>query len=313
MTAMTPGSNIPLARRPRGGGRRRPGAARRIGPAAHRRRQGALRRRLHLLQPADRARCDATAPAAAPPRRDHRGHRGRARRHREDRRHRQPGRRGPDLPGHRADGHHPQRRRRQRARHLHPAAAGRRDRAGRSSRSTCATARGRSARSARATRTAWRASPPTSVSPSRRSRPPPPAAAPRPPPPPAPPRRPPPGRTRAVAARPPRPPPRRGARRAPAPGAGKINLDKGRVSLQKNQTVSLVKGGRPLLSQVKMGLGWEPAFRGKDIDLDASVIAYGPQRNHIDSCYFGKLVHPERRDQALRRQPHRRGRRATTR
>ncbi|WP_240135896.1 TerD family protein [Streptomyces sp. MUM 178J] len=74
-----------------------------------------------------------------------------------------------------------------------------------------------------------------------------------------------------------------------APGAGKINLDKGRVSLQKNQTVSLVKGGRPLLSQVKMGLGWEPAFRGKDIDLDASVIAYGPSRNHLDSCYFGKL------------------------
>uniref|UniRef100_A0AAU2K166 TerD family protein n=1 Tax=Streptomyces sp. NBC_00049 TaxID=2903617 RepID=A0AAU2K166_9ACTN len=73
------------------------------------------------------------------------------------------------------------------------------------------------------------------------------------------------------------------------PGGGKINLDKGRVSLQKNQTVSLVKGGRPLLSQVKMGLGWEPAFRGADIDLDASVIAYGPQRNHIDSCYFGKL------------------------
>ncbi|SMF81686.1 TerD family protein [Streptomyces sp. Amel2xC10] len=75
----------------------------------------------------------------------------------------------------------------------------------------------------------------------------------------------------------------------PAPGAGKINLDKGRVSLQKNQTVSLMKGGRPLLSQVKMGLGWEPAYRGKDIDLDASVIAFGPQRNHIDSCYFGKL------------------------
>ncbi|MFD9220854.1 TerD family protein [Streptomyces sp. NPDC060064] len=76
---------------------------------------------------------------------------------------------------------------------------------------------------------------------------------------------------------------------APAAGAGKINLDKGRVSLQKNQTVSLVKGGRPLLSQVKMGLGWEPAFGGKDIDLDASVIAYGPNRNHLDSCYFGKL------------------------
>ncbi|MFD5874349.1 TerD family protein [Streptomyces sp. NPDC060322] len=87
-----------------------------------------------------------------------------------------------------------------------------------------------------------------------------------------------------VPAAPPAPP----APSAPA-GSGKINLDKGKVSLQKNQTVSLVKGGRPLLSQVKMGLGWEPAFRGKDIDLDASVIAFGPNRNHLDSCYFGKL------------------------
>ncbi|MFF7180394.1 TerD family protein [Streptomyces sp. NPDC008121] len=84
-------------------------------------------------------------------------------------------------------------------------------------------------------------------------------------------------------------PPPPAAAPAPAAATGKINLDKGRVNLQKNQTVSLVKGGRPLLSQVKMGLGWEPAYRGKDIDLDASVIAYGPQRNHLDSCYFGKL------------------------
>lgn len=77
---------------------------------------------------------------------------------------------------------------------------------------------------------------------------------------------------------------------APAPGSGKINLDKGRVSLQKNQTVSLVKGGRPLLTSVTMGLGWEPAFRGKSIDLDASVIAYGPDRKKIDNCFFGKLM-----------------------
>ncbi|WP_328867488.1 TerD family protein [Streptomyces sp. NBC_00304] len=88
-----------------------------------------------------------------------------------------------------------------------------------------------------------------------------------------------------VPAAPPAPP---AAPPAP-PATGRINLDKGRVNLQKNQTVSLVKGGKPLLSQVKMGLGWEPAFRGKDIDLDASVIAYGPDRNHLDSCYFGKL------------------------
>ncbi|WP_212910825.1 TerD family protein [Streptomyces sp. TS71-3] len=109
----------------------------------------------------------------------------------------------------------------------------------------------------------------------------PPAAPPAPPMPPAPPAQPPLAAAPAPQAAPAPP--------APAPGAGKINLDKGRVSLQKNQTVSLVKGGRPLLSRVRMGLGWEPAFRGGDIDLDASVIAYGAQRNHLDSCYFGKL------------------------
>jgi len=115
-----------------------------------------------------------------------------------------------------------------------------------------------------------------------------PAAAPAPPAAPAP-MAPPAVDPRAAASAPPVPSAPPAAPPAPPVGAGKINLDKGRVSLQKNQTVSLVKGGRPLLSQVKMGLGWEPAFRGKDIDLDASVIAYGPNRNHLDSCYFGKL------------------------
>ncbi len=75
----------------------------------------------------------------------------------------------------------------------------------------------------------------------------------------------------------------------PAPGAGKINLDKGRVDLRKNETVSLVKNDRPVLGALRMGLGWEPAYRGRDIDLDASVIAYDANRKPIDVCYFGKL------------------------
>ncbi|MFI1967563.1 stress-induced protein [Streptomyces cinnamoneus] len=80
----------------------------------------------------------------------------------------------------------------------------------------------------------------------------------------------------------------------PAPAAppavpGKISLDKGKVSLRKNETVSLVKGGQPLTRSVKMGLGWEPAWNSAAIDLDASVIAYGPDRNMIDACYFGRL------------------------
>ncbi|NUS14010.1 MAG: TerD family protein, partial [Streptomyces sp.] len=90
---------------------------------------------------------------------------------------------------------------------------------------------------------------------------------------------------------PPPPPAPPAAPPAPPAGApGRINLDKGRVSLRKNETVSLVKGGKPLLSSVRMGLGWEPAFRGRDIDLDASVIVYGPQRNHLETCYFGRLA-----------------------
>ncbi|WP_189037981.1 TerD family protein [Streptomyces daqingensis] len=94
----------------------------------------------------------------------------------------------------------------------------------------------------------------------------------------------------------PAPPPTPAAQPAPSapPANVKINLDKGRVSLQKNQTVSLTKGGRPVLTTVKMGLGWEPAYKGRgraqDIDLDASVIAYDANRKKVDACYFGKLV-----------------------
>lgn len=79
---------------------------------------------------------------------------------------------------------------------------------------------------------------------------------------------------------------------APAPGApqpGVVNLDKGRVNLRKNETVSLVKAGRPMLSVVRMGLGWEPAFGGRSIDLDASVIAYDSQRKKVDNAWFMKL------------------------
>ncbi len=125
---------------------------------------------------------------------------------------------------------------------------------------------------------------PTAAAPAASQVPPPPTAPPAPAAPPAPTAQPPVHAAPAAPAPAPAP-------AAPSPaGAPKINLDKGRVSLQKNQTVSLVKGGRPLLSRVRMGLGWEPAFRGKDIDLDASVIAYGPQRNPIEVCYFGKLA-----------------------
>lgn len=79
---------------------------------------------------------------------------------------------------------------------------------------------------------------------------------------------------------PPPPPPAA----APA-GGGLVNLDKGRVSLQKGQSVSLVKTGAPPLTRVRMGLGWDVGF-GEDIDLDASCILYDDRRKDVDKVWF---------------------------
>jgi stress response protein SCP2 len=72
----------------------------------------------------------------------------------------------------------------------------------------------------------------------------------------------------------------------PPPAAGGVvNLDKGRVSLRKGQSVSLVKTGAPPLTRVRMGLGWDVGT-GEDIDLDASCILYDNRRKDIDKVWF---------------------------
>ncbi len=78
---------------------------------------------------------------------------------------------------------------------------------------------------------------------------------------------------------------------APAPvpepvAAGKINLDKGRVSLAKRETVSLTKTGAPPLRRVAMGLGWDPADSGRSIDLDASAITVDRRGRKSDAVWF---------------------------
>jgi len=65
-----------------------------------------------------------------------------------------------------------------------------------------------------------------------------------------------------------------------------VNLDKGRVSLRKNDRVSLVKTGAPALSRLMMGLGWDPARGRKNIDLDASVLAFDGQLQLLDLAWF---------------------------
>ncbi|MFC6595406.1 TerD family protein [Kitasatospora paranensis] len=74
-----------------------------------------------------------------------------------------------------------------------------------------------------------------------------------------------------------------------APSMTKVTLDKGRVNLVKGGSVSLEKGGKPFLSAVRMGLGWEPAGRGRNVDLDASCIAFDAQRKRIETAWFMKL------------------------
>ena len=70
------------------------------------------------------------------------------------------------------------------------------------------------------------------------------------------------------------------------PAATTVTLDKGRVSLEKRQTVSLVKSGAPALTLVTMGLGWDPAPGKKSIDLDASVIAFDAGGKDVDMVWF---------------------------
>lgn len=82
----------------------------------------------------------------------------------------------------------------------------------------------------------------------------------------------------AAPAEPPPPP--------PPPAVQKINLDKGRVSLAKRQTVSLTKTGAPPLRRVAMGLGWDPARFGRSIDLDASAITVDGRGGKHDSIWF---------------------------
>jgi stress response protein SCP2 len=149
------------------------------------------------------------------------------------------------------------------------------------------------------------APPPPPASPPPPMPPPPPVAAATPPPPPsfpappsstptgAPP--PPPDAGFATGPTPPPPPPPPGAGFAtgptppPPPPAGVPTLDSGRVSLVKGSRVSLVKSGAPALTTVFMGLGWDPARGRREIDLDASALAYDNRGQNLSIVWFRNL------------------------
>jgi stress response protein SCP2 len=62
------------------------------------------------------------------------------------------------------------------------------------------------------------------------------------------------------------------------------------ISLAKNETINLQKNLG--LKKAAIGLGWKAAVRGRNVDLDAAVIALdssGEGAKGLGFCYFGKL------------------------
>jgi stress response protein SCP2 len=88
---------------------------------------------------------------------------------------------------------------------------------------------------------------------------------------------------------PPPPPPPPGPAQASGPSTGQPTLDAGPVNLVKGSRVSLVKSGAPPLTNVVMGLGWDPAKGRRNIDLDASAIAYDEGGRKLQIVWFMHL------------------------
>jgi tellurium resistance protein TerZ len=68
------------------------------------------------------------------------------------------------------------------------------------------------------------------------------------------------------------------------------------LNLIKGQKLNLKKDNGSALTNVTMGLGWEPASTGflgfggtKDIDLDASCLMFDDNNNLVDNVWFRKL------------------------
>lgn len=79
---------------------------------------------------------------------------------------------------------------------------------------------------------------------------------------------------------------------SPAPVSGSslagplASTSGGKVSLQKGQSVSLVKKGGEPLTRIFLGLGWDPVRGGRNVDLDASCIVYDASGRDIDRVWF---------------------------
>jgi tellurium resistance protein TerZ len=70
------------------------------------------------------------------------------------------------------------------------------------------------------------------------------------------------------------------------------------LSLAKGQSLSLAKqdGSNTPLTSIILGLGWDPVGRGRDVDLDASIILFDARGKETETVYFG---HKKSKDKAI--------------
>jgi len=66
------------------------------------------------------------------------------------------------------------------------------------------------------------------------------------------------------------------------------------ISLEKGQRINLEKDGGGQLTSIFMGIGWDPARSGDDIDLDASVVMLDANKNEVDAVWYQKLDSSDR-------------------
>ena len=66
----------------------------------------------------------------------------------------------------------------------------------------------------------------------------------------------------------------------------------GKVTLSQGQEVKIRYSDDRPLSQIYVGVGWDPAKYGDNIDVDSSVVVMNGQGSEHDLVYFGDKTHP---------------------
>lgn len=64
------------------------------------------------------------------------------------------------------------------------------------------------------------------------------------------------------------------------------------IRLAQGQEVKICARNGQKLSQLYVGVGWDPAFGASNLDLDSSVVLTGPGLVKKDIVYFSRLEHP---------------------